>query len=81
MLVSREISKVFVNEKLRIHLKPDRNQSILTVCAIRTSFTSLVYLFVIVFFQGGRSKNLLLAELGQELAAQRDSLNKRLQGN
>ena len=31
--------------------------------------------------QGGRSKNLLLAELGQELAAQRDSLNKRLQGN
>ena len=33
------------------------------------------------FFQGGRSKNLLLAELGQELAAQRDSLNKRLQGN
>ena len=31
--------------------------------------------------QGGRSKNLLLAELGQELGAQRDSLNKRLQGN
>ena len=31
--------------------------------------------------KGGRSKNLLLAELGQELAAQRDSLNKRLQGN
>lgn len=30
--------------------------------------------------QGGRSKNLLLAELGQELASQRDSLNKRLQG-
>ena len=30
---------------------------------------------------GGRSKNLLLAELGQELASQRDSLNKRLQGN
>lgn len=29
--------------------------------------------------QGGRSKNLLLAELGQELASQRDSLNKRLQ--
>ena len=30
--------------------------------------------------QGGRSKSLLLAELGQELASQRDSLNKRLQG-
>ncbi len=30
--------------------------------------------------QGGKSKNLLLAELGQELASQRDSLNKRLQG-
>ena len=30
--------------------------------------------------QGGRSKSLLLAELGQELAVQRDSLNKRLQG-
>lgn len=31
--------------------------------------------------QGGRSKSLLLAELGQELAAQRDSINKRLQGD
>ena len=30
--------------------------------------------------KGGRSKSLLLAELGQELAIQRDSLNKRLQG-
>ena len=29
--------------------------------------------------KGGRSKSLLLAELGQELASQRDSLNKRLQ--
>ena len=29
---------------------------------------------------GGKSKSLLLAELGQELAVQRDSLNKRLQG-
>ena len=30
--------------------------------------------------KGGRRKSLLLAELGQELAIQRDSLNKRLQG-
>ena len=30
--------------------------------------------------QGGKSKSLLLAELGQELGGQRDRLNKRMQG-
>ena len=49
----------------------DQSEQALQVCLFICYF----------FFQGGRSKNLLLAELGQELAAQRDSLNKRLQGN
>ena len=31
--------------------------------------------------QGGKSKSLLLSELGQELGTQRDRLNKRMQGN
>ena len=30
--------------------------------------------------QGGKSKSLLLSELGQDLGAQRDRLNKRMQG-
>ena len=30
--------------------------------------------------QGGKSKSLLLSELGQELGTQRDRLNKRMQG-
>ena len=52
--------------------------------------TKLVKSFTLIFqeriglgsvVQGGKSKSLLLSELGQELGTQRDRLNKRMQGN